>query len=1188
MRVRALLAAVLLALSLTPAVPANAQRPPAHTVTYDDFSFSVDGQRTYLWSGEFHYYRLPSPDQWRDVLQKLKAGGFNAVSLYFSWAYHSPRPGVYDFSGVRDVDKLLDMAAEAGLYVIARPGPYINAEVDSGGFPGWLTTQTGRARSTAPDYLAAADEWLTQIDRIIKRHQLTTGSGSVITYQVENEFYDGSAAAREYMAHLESKVRADGITVPLVGNHNNVYNTGVGALDVDMPDGYPQGFNCSTPAVWRPVGDFSWARSPGKPLGIGEYQGGAFDPWGGPGYDNCRTLTGPDFEKVFYKNNIADGVTQQSFYMTYGGTSWGWQADPSQVYTSYDYGAAITEGRQLTAKYDEDKRLGYFVQAVKPLAKTGPLTTAGPTAPSIVDRGRINPDDHTQFHVLRHADSTSTSTDTTHIALDLGDGVTYPSVPQEPGTALTFAGRDSKILVANYALGGQRLRYSTSEIMTHLQVGAQDVALLYGRSGQAGETVLHYTSPPTVTVLAGSVRSTWDASGDLRLNYTHDGLARVLVSGGGTRPLLLLLGTDEVAATFWQLGSTLVRGPSLLRTATIHNATLALTGDTSSAAELEVFSTARTVTWNGRPAHGALGAPRPVTLPALTTWKRQAESPETQPGFDDSGWPVADKLTSASITGPGTLPVLFADDYGFHHGDVWYRGWFRGSAAQTGITLSAITGRAGAWSAWLNGTFLGSSANTTATFPFPAGTVHSGTGPDSDNVVCVLVENMGHNEDYNSGDSHKEARGLTGATLTGDPLTAVTWRLQGNRGGETPIDPVRGPMNNGGLYGERAGWSLPGFDDRRWSPVSLPTSAPAAGVTWYRTNARLDLPRGQDTSVGIRIDDDPARHYRAQIFVNGWQLGRYVNDVGPQHSFPIPNGILNSNGDNTIAIAVWNTDAVSGGLGKVSLESYGSVVSPHTAAAVRAPSYDARRYAFPPAPSATVSLATPDTVQSGQTFTATATVSRPVDSLTLAVPDGWTVAVAGVTPYKRIWKVTPVSGSLPAAAVLTATAKWRGGTAGDRRVVRSIPNPPTADAAVSALPFLSATNGWGPVERNTSNGEAAAGDGKPITLNGVGYSSGLGVHPAGDVGLYLDGHCTALSAVVGVDDETGNSGSVVFSVLADGKVVYTSPTLRGTDAGVPITVDVSGARIVDLVVGDSGDGNGLDHADWADARLTCG
>jgi len=115
--------------------PAQAAGTP-HTVSFDGYSFLIDGQRTYIWSGEFHYFRLPSPDLWLDIFQKMKAAGFNAASIYFDWGYHSPAPGVYDFTCVRDVGKLLDMAQEAGIYVIARPAPYINAEVDGGGLPG--------------------------------------------------------------------------------------------------------------------------------------------------------------------------------------------------------------------------------------------------------------------------------------------------------------------------------------------------------------------------------------------------------------------------------------------------------------------------------------------------------------------------------------------------------------------------------------------------------------------------------------------------------------------------------------------------------------------------------------------------------------------------------------------------------------------------------------------------------------------------------------------------------------------------------------------------------------------------------------------------------------------------------------------------------------------------------------------
>ena len=116
----------------------------------------------------------------------------------------------------------------------------------------------------------------------------------------------------------------------------------------------------------------------------------------------------------------------------------------------------------------------------------------------------------------------------------------------------------------------------------------------------------------------------------------------------------------------------------------------------------------------------------------------------------------------------------------------------------------------------------------------------------------------------------------------------MTWRIQGTRGGENGLDPTRGPLNTGGLFGERAGWSLPGFPDASWSPVSLPTSKARAGVTWYRTTTTLALPKGQDTSIALHIADDPARHYRAEIYVNGWQLGNYINDVGPRAHVPDP------------------------------------------------------------------------------------------------------------------------------------------------------------------------------------------------------------------------------------------------------------------------------------------------------------
>ena len=191
-------------------------------------------------------------------------------------------------------------------------------------------------------------------------------------------------------------------------------------------------------------------------------------------------------------------------------------------------------------------------------------------------------------------------------AVDLLSGSSdyYPVVPQQAGTGITLNGRQSKIVVAGYDLGRTRMQYSTSEIMTNAAIGGRDLAVLYGDEGGPGETVLRFAQQPTVQVLGGSATSTWDAArGDLRLNYTHDGLTRVLVTAPGQRPLLLLLADKATAATFWRqdtaAGPVLVRGTHLVRTAADDHGTLALTGDTGTDGAFEVFAAEKSLSWNG-------------------------------------------------------------------------------------------------------------------------------------------------------------------------------------------------------------------------------------------------------------------------------------------------------------------------------------------------------------------------------------------------------------------------------------------------------------------------------------------------------------------------------------------------------------------------------------------------------------
>jgi beta-galactosidase len=923
----------------------------------------VDGKRIFLYSGEIHPFRLPSPSLWLDVLQKIKAAGFNGISCYFDWGYHSAAPGNYDFTGIRDLDLFLDLANRVGLYVIARPGPYINAETDGGGFPAWLSREPGNVRSTDPLFLQYAYEWMGQIDAILARHQLTNGTGSVIVYQIENEIYDPSTAGKQYMQDLQNKARADGITVPFSFNEitlgSTLYITGLGAVQLPGFDSYPQGFNPSKPNQWGQVPNFDANQSllQNSPLFSPEFGGGTTDIWGGPGYLNCYELTNSNYESVFYKSLVGQGLTMMSFYMTYGGTSWGWlpysgrpDSFITAVYSSYDYGAAISEARVLTDKYSEQKRIAHLLESVSPIIETDAVTSAPPpTNSAILQYTRKNPVTNTFVYVLRHADATSTNDDTTHITVNTPDG-NYPSVPQQPGTAIDIAGRDAKLFLANFNFKVAHLVYTTSELMTEADTGDRDNVVLYAQAGQAGETVLRYSSQPTVKVLAGNVHWSYDAStGDLRLNYIHNGIIRVQVVGpAGT--LALLLTDYPTSAVLWERNldnqQVLVSGPYLLRTAAIHHDTIELTGDLSAPTTLEIFAprSVNRVRWNGiivdaePTAYGtltvALPGPAPVYLPELADWKFKFESFERNADFNDSDWTPADHLTTNNPNAPGSLPVLYEDDYGFHHGDVWYRGHFTGTGNETGVTLDGEGGIYAIYSVWLNGVLLGTQPSGEFTFGFPAGALKK----NQDNVVAVLVMNMGHNESFSpfnfGANTTKDPRGLRTAILQGNTNAQLTWRIQGNKGGEQVLDRARGPLNNGGLYGERNGWYLPLFNEASWQRLSLPdrwaTRQLPAGIGWYRTSFALDLPENSDVPVGIDISDPTSLPYRALIFVNGWQMGIYVNDLGPQHLFPVPAGILNPHGENTIAIAVWGEEGTqggigsSGGLGKVTLVEFGN------------------------------------------------------------------------------------------------------------------------------------------------------------------------------------------------------------------------------------------------------------------------
>ncbi len=239
------------------------------------------------------------------------------------------------------------------------------------------------------------------------------------------------------------------------------------------------------------------------------------------------------------------------------------------------------------------------------------------------------------------------------------------------------------------------------------------------------------------------------------------------------------------------------------------------------------------------------------------------------------------------------------------------------------------------------------------------------------------------------------------------------------------------------------------------------------------------------------------------------------------------------------------------------------------------------------------------------TVSPTATFSEALDATTVnattvtLTDQATSTAVAGTVGYDAVNRIATFSPNAALGAGKTYLARIKGGATGVKDVAG---NALAADATwtftvatstggttsyLSDLAYSVAANGWGPVEKDRSNGENAAGDGKPLTLAGVVYAKGLGAHAASEID-YTMSACTSFSAKVGVDDEVGTKGTVVFQVWADGTKLYDSGTLTGSSPTATVSVDVTGRTALQLIVTNADGDNSYDHADWADAKLTCG
>lgn len=314
-------------------------------LTVKDRKFFLDGKPFSIYSGAIHYFRVPR-EYWEDRLLKLKAAGFNTVETYTCWNLHEPREGEFDFTGMLDIAEFLRIAQKVGLYAIVRPGPYICAEWDFGGFPAWLLKDKNmRLRCNYKPYLDCVRRYYNALGAQING-LLNKNGGNIIAMQVENEY--GSYGNDKQYLQTVREIMAD-------AGMDSFLFTSDGDCDWMLSGG-------GLPDVFKVMNFGSRAKTRLKkldgyqknmPYMCGEFWGGWFDHWG----DKHHTRAADEIQKEIHA--FLDMDASFNLYMFHGGTNFGFTAGANHHYrksyeptvTSYDYSAPLTEWGAYTPAY---------------------------------------------------------------------------------------------------------------------------------------------------------------------------------------------------------------------------------------------------------------------------------------------------------------------------------------------------------------------------------------------------------------------------------------------------------------------------------------------------------------------------------------------------------------------------------------------------------------------------------------------------------------------------------------------------------------------------------------------------------------------------------------------------------------------------------------------------------------------